>query len=754
MAALAGIAFTLAVHAADPKPEASLNPADRGYVNPKLCFGCHTAIYKSYSRTGMARSFGRPSPQNTVEDYAVKNSFYHEPSRTYFQMIRRDGKYYQRWYQLDLDGKQTNASELSVDYVLGSAIHARAYIHREAGGRLFQLPVAWYAEKGGYWWMAPGYDAASQPYGRRPITYDCFFCHDSYPTVPGNHQKIGDEPIYTGDLPDGIDCQRCHGPGRNHIQRAATPGASVEDIRAAIVNPKRLPADREGEVCMQCHSQITGLRLPHAIKRYDRGDFGYQPGEPLGDFELQFTFAPGAQQNNWFQNVSTVARMRKSQCFIRSGGALKCTTCHDPHSADHAGDMAHYNGVCRQCHASAFDKLVAAGRHTAAAGCVDCHMPARRPMDVVHIVKHDHYIQRVKPAGDLTAAAQEWRETPENSYHGEVVPYYPNPLPDTAEDRMYAAVAQIRDRSNVTEGLARLKQVLEASRVARPEPYFELGEAWRYEGKPPNAIAMYNEALKRDPNLTAALLGVGASFRQMQQAEAAAGAFARATKAAPDSANAWNELGQTEIDAGRKESAKTALERAIAADPEMPQPHNGLGILLAQAGDSAGAGKEFREAMRLQPNLGDAHGNLANLLLARGDVRGAAYEYDIAVRLQPDDSLVRYNYGTMLNAMERYGDAERQFEEAIRVNPDFAEAHDLLGNLLERGGDLDRAMREYESAVRLSPKLAHAQLDLGATLLKRGDRAGATAHLKVAAASDDKVLRGIAEQLLKETGAP
>ncbi|HWE51709.1 MAG TPA: hypothetical protein VG273_18085, partial [Bryobacteraceae bacterium] len=360
---------------------ASLNPAGRGYVNPKLCFVCHAAIYKNNMRTGMGRLFGRPGPENTVEDYAVKNSFYHEASRTYFQMLRRDGKYYQRWYQLDLDGKQTNASELSVDYVLGSAIHARAYIHREAGGRLFQLPVAWYAAKGGYWWMAPGYDSASHPYGRRPITYDCLFCHNSWPTVPANHQKIGDEPVYAGDLPDGIDCQRCHGPGKEHIQRAAAAGARVEDIRAAIVNPKRLPRDREGEVCMQCHSRTTGLRLPHAIKRYHRGDFAYQPGQPLGDFEIQFTFAPGAGQNNWYQNVSTVVRMRKSQCFIRSGGALKCATCHDPHSPDHAGDMAHYNAVCRQCHASAFDKLVAAGKHTGAAGCVDCHMPARRPMD-------------------------------------------------------------------------------------------------------------------------------------------------------------------------------------------------------------------------------------------------------------------------------------------------------------------------------------------------------------------------------------
>jgi hypothetical protein len=39
-----------------------------GYVDPVLCAGCHTQIAKDYSKTAMAKSFFRPSPENTIED--------------------------------------------------------------------------------------------------------------------------------------------------------------------------------------------------------------------------------------------------------------------------------------------------------------------------------------------------------------------------------------------------------------------------------------------------------------------------------------------------------------------------------------------------------------------------------------------------------------------------------------------------------------------------------------------------------------
>lgn len=121
-----------------------------------VCPGCHRDVWETYRKTGMGRSFYRPLPENMVEDFRDKNSFYHQPSDSYFAMLQRGGEYFQRRYQVDSRGKQINAMEKRIDYVMGSGNHARAYLHRTSADTLIELPLGWYAEKGGYWVMNPG----------------------------------------------------------------------------------------------------------------------------------------------------------------------------------------------------------------------------------------------------------------------------------------------------------------------------------------------------------------------------------------------------------------------------------------------------------------------------------------------------------------------------------------------------------------------------------------------------------------------
>jgi tetratricopeptide (TPR) repeat protein len=745
------IAIAASIHAAD---QSVLSPASQGYVNPRQCFGCHSAIFNTYRETGMAQSFGHLRPENTVEDYTNKSHFYHAPSNTYFEMIRRGGDYFQLRYQIGYEGKRTNVEETKIDYFLGSGIHARAYLHRSTDGRLLQLPVTWYSENGGHWGMAPGYDFPGHIYGQRAASYDCLFCHNGYPAIPASHARLGDEPVYSGELPEGVDCQRCHGPGLNHIQAASKPGVNPGVVRAAIVNPSKLSPDREAEVCLQCHQQTTGFSLPHVVKRYDRGDFSYRPGQPLAAFELEFDFAPGTERDKWFQNVSTVTRLRMSQCFLKSNGALKCTTCHDPHSVQHGQESAdHYNSVCRQCHAAAFTALVAAKKHTTEQGCTGCHMPLRRPDEVVHIVKTDHYIQRVKPSADLLAIIPERHETAANSYRGKVQLYYPKTLPATPENEMYLAVAQIRDRSNLEEGLPRLAAALSAVHPKTPEPYFELASAYQATGQLDRAIASYREALKVDPQYPAALLGLGSALRQSGDLPGAADVFGQATRAAPDNPKAWNELGQLDLDLGRAPQATDALKKSIALDPDAPQPHNGLGIVLAQSGNFTAAETEFREAIRILPDYGEAHGNLAGVLDLEHDLKQAFYEFELAVRISPNDANTHFNYGAVLSREKRFDEARPEMQAAVRANPNFAEAHEMLGRLFEQHAQIDDALHEYESAVRIRPDMSQAQLDLGAMLAKKGDIAGATEHLRLAAGGSDPTLRQIALQLLQQLAA-
>ena len=56
---------------------------------------------------------------------------------------------------------------------------------------LQQLPLGWYAEKGGYWAMNPGYDRPEYQGSTRVIHYECMFCHNAYPRIPEGHQEAG-----------------------------------------------------------------------------------------------------------------------------------------------------------------------------------------------------------------------------------------------------------------------------------------------------------------------------------------------------------------------------------------------------------------------------------------------------------------------------------------------------------------------------------------------------------------------------------
>ena len=73
--------------------------------------------------------------------------------------------------------------------------------------------------------MLPGFDRPDYPGSERPVHYECIFCHNAYPKIPKANEEDGAENIYQLPLPNGIDCQRCHGPGQHHIKPSEKPAS-------------------------------------------------------------------------------------------------------------------------------------------------------------------------------------------------------------------------------------------------------------------------------------------------------------------------------------------------------------------------------------------------------------------------------------------------------------------------------------------------------------------------------------------------
>jgi tetratricopeptide (TPR) repeat protein len=720
-------------------------PSDN-YVDSRICANCHAAIARGYESTGMANSFSTANVGNVFEGTVHAGSYDHAAAGIHYSMLERRGRYYQRRLQFDYQGKETNVEEKQIDFVLGSGRHSRTFLHLTNRGTLQELPLGWYAELGGHWGMNPGYDTRLQPGSQRTVTYECMFCHNGYPRIPPDHVQFGAEPAFEKPLPEGIDCQRCHGPGRQHLEAAETPGATLKEIRNSIVNPARLRGERQMEICMQCHLETTSGALPHSILRYDRAPFSYNAGEPLGNFMLFFEAA--SPDKDRFEIAHSAYRLRQSACFLKSAGTLTCTTCHDPHREDRR--PARYNAICRRCHSGSFDTLVKEAKHTAASDCIGCHMPARRTDDVVHVVMTDHWIQRRKPERDQLAAIPVERES-DADYRGEVVFYYPLPMPQTPENQLYLAIAQVRAWANLSGGLPQLQKLLDLNRPQRAEYYLELADGLRVAGERQAALKFYEEASRRQPASPLILRTWATNLMELANWSKAEEIARSVVRMAPDDAPAWYLLGQIYLAQQKTADAAASLRKSLEVNPEIAEACNSLGLILATTGDLSGAEREFREAIRLQPAFVEAYSGLANVLSWRHDVEQATYYFETAVRLRPSYATARLNYGLMLNELRRFVPAESEAQAAVDSDPNLAEGHELLGNLLERRGEIERARREYEAAVRIRPTYARAQLSLGAILARSGSAAAAE-HLRAAQQSSDAAIRDMAHRILSQLG--
>ena len=132
---------------------------DAGYADPQSCAACHAQIAAGYARTGMGRSFYKPSPTNTVEDYRVKNTLL---SRGFRHTLRDDRTERQLLSAplSDGGGRQRNQRRRKADRLRHGVGKSCADLSAPHTARRaawsFRSPGM--RRSGGYWAMNPGYD--------------------------------------------------------------------------------------------------------------------------------------------------------------------------------------------------------------------------------------------------------------------------------------------------------------------------------------------------------------------------------------------------------------------------------------------------------------------------------------------------------------------------------------------------------------------------------------------------------------------
>ena len=537
------------------------------FVNDAQCTPCHQKIVHTFHDVGMSKSFYRPRQDDAIEDFA-KLPFKHAKSGDVMELRWRDGRLIFRRVRGE------SVFEQPVDWILGSGHHARTYLYQTPNGELYQLPLAWYTPTK-EWGMAPGYDRRDHDGVLRRARHECLFCHNAY-GAPASAPAGGEasrltywsNQTFPAILPEGIGCQRCHGPGSEHVA-LADAGAENAAVRAAIVNPARLDVRLRNDVCYECHLQPS-VAIP-GVRRFGRDIDSYRPGQPLIDYlaRLDIVDTEIARPDRFEINHHPY-RLEQSRCFRESGGKLSCLSCHDPHRR-----TGNVSPVCKQCHENA---------HRANEDCASCHMPKRRTQDVVRVVMTDHRIGIVRDAAKLLAPREER-----------------DPVITDIElpDPLYRAVAALR------AGSASAARQLETLLAAKPspdvEPYFDLAAAElrqrRYDaveatsrlilarvpdhplalewlglaranrGARDEGIALLRKAAALDPRRVETQYNLGLQLAERGDRDDAIAAFERAVAGRPNFVLAWFHLGQQRAAAGQRDAAVAAWKRALDIDP-------------------------------------------------------------------------------------------------------------------------------------------------------------------------------------------
>jgi tetratricopeptide repeat protein/cytochrome c554/c'-like protein len=341
-------------------PALAASPADEPeYVGNQACRACHGEIYEHYSRTAMARTSG-PAGRHLIE-----GSFRHESSGVEYRISVENEKVY---FSYERPGDPGMRGRHELQYYVGSNTRGSTFLF-ENEGFLYKSPINYYVQKKG-WDMSPEYHPPREM-ELKPAPPACLFCHASriQPPAPGTSNRYGSAPF----LQDGVGCERCHGPGGEHIR-----GMGV------LVNPARLTGERRDSVCVQCH-----LPGEASVSRPGKTLEMYRPGDLLSEYALTFVYDNAGR--GALGAISQVEALALSHCAQRSQGRMACITCHDPHTVVPAPErVAYYRDKCLSCHARSF----ADGHQRGSPDCIGCHMPREDSVDGGHVEVTDHRIPR------------------------------------------------------------------------------------------------------------------------------------------------------------------------------------------------------------------------------------------------------------------------------------------------------------------------------------------------------------------------
>ncbi len=616
---------------------AGLSP-EASYVGMEACIGCHSNIHASFSHTGMGKSFDMASKEKSSGDFSnhplVQDKF---KQLSYHPYWKNDDLHF---LEFRMEGKDTvYKREEKISYIVGSGQHTNSHMWN-SNGYVFQAPLTFYTQKK-QWDLPPGFENGENSRFSRLIGLECMTCHNGYPEF-----IIGSENKYS-KIKNGIDCERCHGPGSFHVAEKSK-GILVDTakyIDYSIVNPSKLPIDLQFDVCQRCHVQGNAVLVD------GKSFLDFKPGMKLS--EIMNVFMPVySNSENTHIMASHAERLKMSKCFLVTDSAIRkmpaaqsglkpykkgltCITCHNPHVSVKETGLSHFNTVCSSCHGTGKTacKLPMEKRKADDNNCVKCHMPGNSTTDIPHVSVHDHRIGIHR-----TQATKQ-------------------------DDRKLLGISCINNPTPPAEAVA--------------QAYINYVEKFGMDIHLLDSALKYMDVstpagVQKNLHMLVQINYLRKEYSVLSKLSDTPGLLNRLSKSSYNNADAWTayRIAEALSAVNRKADALKYFAQAYRLAPYYAEFANKYGTALGTAGQLDQAGEVFSALVKEHPEYAPGYCNLGYLLLSRDrNVQEATRLLDIALALDPDYELALLNKAMVLGVQGKVKEATLVLKKVLRINP-------------------------------------------------------------------------------------
>ncbi len=360
------------------------------YIGRQSCIQCHTVQARQWLGSHHDSAMDVVSHQSVLGDFEDAELTHHGVASRFF---RQGDK-----YLVNTEGREGRMSDFEIKYTFGVEplqqylveLDRSSALLPEDVGRLQVLPLCWDTERRRWFYLDPP-DVKEKISSDDPLhwtgeaqnwNYMCSDCHST------NVQKWFDFDTNTYHATFSevdVSCEACHGPGSVHVELATSSSVFWDRKRGyGLARLKGASSKNEIEMCATCHSRRRMIQA------------GYVPGAPYHDFFVNESLLPHLYHvdGQILDEVYVHGSFVQSKMYHKG---VRCTDCHNPHTAElkHEG-----NRLCTSCHQHPAGKYDSPAHHhhqpgTAGAACVGCHMPEKTYMEVDP--RHDHGLKVPRP---------------------------------------------------------------------------------------------------------------------------------------------------------------------------------------------------------------------------------------------------------------------------------------------------------------------------------------------------------------------